>query len=326
MRVRGEADLVLRVAQSYGTVVSDLTRLSFGARDGAALDGALSRDDEFTATAALWEEPQLTRPQGLCRVTRAGPEKGTSALFMGIVASSCGEKLPRRKHAEPAYIVNHADDGWNRQFKVWSYLRFESSRGSSSPANARPKELPPLSASISLRRIASRAAALLSQQCALGSRMMRIQASLSLNALAHADTVLGRGCGKCLRAAATRRLREALETWDGNYDANRPAPMLRTLCFSIWRGNHIAPRKLYAYRSRLGNARPDMGRHHGPSTAAIRLPRYAAPHERPTGISSGTILFVFGDGKRALDHLSDGSVLGRLSFADLPAYGPHPKA
>jgi penicillin amidase len=223
IRVRGEAEIALRVAESpWGPVVSDLPVFASGNGKLALRWMGHQPSDEFTAMlrvgqARNWDE-----------FRNAFDGYALPGLEMNF-ADSCGHigqlmaaKLPRRKNAEPSDIVSLADDGWDSPMQSADLpSRFDPPEGFVASANARPEDSTPIVGfHFSPQNRLMRLRHLLSKEGTLSVRgLMRIQGDVHMAAALDQRDALLAWLRDMPPRAATRRMCDALETWDGNYHA-----------------------------------------------------------------------------------------------------------
>ena len=289
IRIRGEADLTLRVAESpWGPVVSDLPAFRSGKGRLALRWMGHEPSDEFTAMlrvgrARNWDEFR----NAFGGYALPGLEMNF-ADSSGHIGQLMAAKLPRRKDAEPSDIVSRPDTGWDSPIQSAELpSRLDPPEGFVASANARPRDNAPIVGfHFSPPDRLTRLRHLLSKENALSvPGLMRIQRDVHLSAaLAERDTVLA-----WLRdipwRAATRRLSHALETWDGNYDAQSPGANAFELLFFHLARELVPTKYRSAYEAAWGTRAltwEDIMA--APGKFACR--HCAAPPERPPGISN----------------------------------------
>jgi penicillin G amidase len=325
IRIRGETDLTLRVAESpWGPVVSDLPAFRSGGGRLALRWMGHEPSDEFTAMlrvgrARNWDEFR----NGFDGYALPGLEMNF-ADSSGHIGQLMAAKLPRRKDAEPSDIVSRPDTGWDSPIQSAELpSRFDPLEGFVASANARPKDsVPIVGFHFSPPGRLTRLRHLLSKGNALSvPTLMRIQGDVHLSAaLAQRDTVLA-----WLRdipwRAATRRLSDALETWDGNYDAQSPgANAFELLFFHLAR--ELVPTKYRSAYEAAWGTRALTWEDIMAVPGEIRLPALRRAARKASGdFKRGTI---WGERHRLrLDHpFGRIPIIGRrYRFADLPASG-----
>ncbi|HYK81308.1 MAG TPA: penicillin acylase family protein [Micropepsaceae bacterium] len=255
--VRGEADLILRVAESpWGPVVSDLPAFGSGNAKLAMRWMGHEPSDEFTAMlragrARNWDE-----------FRNAFYGYALPGLEM-IFADACGHigqlmaaKLPHRKNSKPPDIVSNTENDWDSPIQSAELpARFDPPEGFVASANARPKNRAPIVGfHFSPRDRMTRLEHLLSKDSALSvPGLMRIQRDVHLAAaLAKRDILMEWLRAAPLESIRTRRLCDALKNWDGNYDAQSPgANAFELLFFHLARELVPAPRRS-AYEAAWG--------------------------------------------------------------------------
>ena len=324
IRIRGEADLVLHVGQSpWGPVVSDLPAFRSGGGRLALRWMGHKPSDEFTAMlrvgrARNWDEFR----KAFEGYALPGLEMNFADIS-GHVGQLMAAKLPRRKHAEPADIVNHADDGWDSPIQSMELpSRFDPSEGFVASANARPKDNAPIVGfHFSPPNRLTRLQHLLSQAHALSvPGLMRIQGDVYLStALAQRDTMLA--WLRDVPSDRIRQFRDALEAWDGNYDAQSPGANAFELLF-FHMARETVPRASWSAYEAAWGTRALIWEDIMAVPAALRVPALHRAARKAAGdFRRGTI---WGERHRlGLDHpLGRIPVLGRrYRFADLPASG-----
>jgi penicillin amidase len=236
IRVRGEADIALRVAESpWGPVVSDLPAFRFADRRLALRWMGHHPSDEFTAMLRVGRARNWNEFRNAFDGYALPGLEMNFADTSGHIGQVMAAKLPRRKNAEPPDIVSRPDASWD--FPIGSTelpARLDPPEGFVASANARPPDnIPIIGFHFSPPDRLMRLRHLLSKQnglCVPG--LMRIQRDVHLAAaLAQRDAVLAWLRQVPPQAHQTRQFRDALETWDGNYDAQSPGANAFELLF-----------------------------------------------------------------------------------------------
>ena len=325
IRVRGETDLTLRVAESpWGPVVSDLPAFrSAGGRLALRWMGH-QPSDEFTAML------RVGRAQNWHDFRSAFDGYALPGLEMnfadisGHIGQLMAANLPRRKNPEPSDIVSRPDTDWDSPIGSADLpARFDPPEGFVASANARPNDSAPIvgfhfSPPDRLMRLRH----LLSKGNELSvPGLMRIQRDVHLSAaLAQRDTVLA-WLREIPSRAATRRLWDALETWDGNYDAQSPgANAFELLFFHLAR--ELVPRACRSAYEAAWGTRALTWEDILAAPGRIRLPALRRAARKAAGdFKRGTI---WGERHRLRLAHPFGliPIIGRrYRFADLPASG-----
>ena len=257
IRVRGESDIVLHVAESpWGPVVSDLPAFGSGKERLALRWMGHQPSDEFTAMlrvgrARNWEEFRAA----FDGYALPGLEMNF-ADASGHIGQMMAAKLPRRNASEPADVVSHANGGWESPIGAAELpAQLDPHEGFVASANARPRDSAPIvgfhfsppDRIARLRHLLSRESTL----CVAG--LMRIQRDVHLSAaLAERDRLLEWLRDVPSESTRTRQLRDALETWDGNYDAQSPGANAFELTFFHLARELVSAKYRSAYEAAWG--------------------------------------------------------------------------
>jgi penicillin amidase len=326
IRVRGETDLILRVAESpWGPVVSDLPAFGSGSAKLALRWMGHQSSDEFTAMLGVgraqnWDEFR----KAFEGYALPGLEM-TFADASGHIGQLMAARLPRRENAEPPDIVSHADNGWDSPIQSAELpARFDPPEGFVACANARPKNRAPIVGfHFSPRHRITRLEHLLSKESALSvPGLMRIQRDVHLAAALAERDILMEWLGTVpLESIRTRQLCNALEDWDGNYDAQSPGANAFELLFFHLAHELVPASRRCAYEAAWGT-RALTWEDIMAAPAAIRLPALRrAARKAARNFKRGA---PWGERHRLrLTHpLGLIPIIGRgYRFADLPAPG-----
>jgi penicillin amidase len=240
IRVRGEPDVTLNIRESpWGPVVSDLP--GFRARNEVLALRWMGHEpsDEFTAMlrvgrARNWDEFR----QAFDGYAIPGLEMNF-ADSAGHIGQLTAARLPRRAVPDPDDIVSPPANGWDAPLATPDLpARYDPPEGFVASANARPEAGAQVvgfhfSPPDRLRRLCR----LLGNGEKLSlSGLMRIQRDVHLSqALVQRDTLLA-WLREGSPPARTKRLCDALQSWDGNYDAqSKGAAAFELLFFHLAR-------------------------------------------------------------------------------------------
>jgi len=257
IRIRGEADFTLRVAESpWGPVVSDLP--AFGSANAKlALRWMGHRpSDEFTAMLRVGRARNWDEFRSAFEGYALPGLEMTFADGCGHIGQLMAAKLPRRQNAEPPDIVSHADNGWDSPIQSAELPScFDPPEGFVASANARPKDTAPIVGfHFSPQNRLTRLRKLLSKESALSiPGLMRMQRDVHLAAaLAERDTLMEWLRAVPSKSIRTRQLCDALENWDGNYDAQSPGANAFELLFFHLAHELVPAERRSAYEAAWG--------------------------------------------------------------------------
>jgi penicillin amidase len=257
IRIRGEADMDLSISESpWGPVVSDLPAFRSGEGRLALRWMGHTPSDEFTAMlrvgrARNWDEFR----NAFDGYALPGLEMNF-ADASGHIGQLTAAKLPRRKNPEPPDIVSGPHGGWDSPIgsaKLPS--RLDPPEGFVASANARPEDNTAIVGfHFSPPDRITRLRYLLKKETVISiAGLMRIQRDVHLSAaLAQRDTALAWLRDVPSRGTPTIRLCDALEAWDGNYDAQSSGAKAFELLFFHLARELVTPEYRSAYEAAWG--------------------------------------------------------------------------